>query len=94
MFPIDLFMASTPVTVRVSLDRDNIKALIKKKLDEALLAAATVVPHVNMDNNFSPSEWWFDKEKTIRHTLQTSAALTYANSVLTLTLTYEVRDKN
>lgn len=99
MFPTDstsaYIMACTPTTVYVSIDREKIKALIKEKLDAALHAAAGAFPHINKDKNYSPSEWWFDRERTIRHTLATTGDLAYddTTSVLTLTLTYEVREK-
>lgn len=89
-------MACSPKKVVVSLDRVKVKAYIKARLDAALYAAAALpVPHANRDRLFSPAEWWVDKEQTERHTLETSAGLTYddISSVLTLTLYYGVLQK-
>lgn len=72
------------------MDRKKVKALIRQKLDAALSAACSSVPHSNKDKNYSPAQWWYDKSHSVRHTLSTSASLSYSNSTLTFTLTYDI----
>lgn len=70
---------------------DRVKRLTLRRLSDRLTAAT--VQHVNRDANYTPSEWWYDTGRTVRHTLATAAAWRLDGLEATLSLTYTIETK-
>lgn len=78
-------------TARVSLKESPVRAIIAARITSALDRMAGPVPHDNHDAVWRPSRWDVDAERTIRHTMATTAAISRNGSGITLTLTYKVQ---
>lgn len=65
-----------------------VRQLTMQKLAEQL--AAATVTHTNRDGVYSPSQWWFDAERTERHGMRTSGSVSLSGSVILLKLSYEI----
>jgi hypothetical protein len=78
----------------VHLDREKMKNFLRPLFREAIKKRleSNAWSHVNKDNYLSPSEWWFDINETIRHSLQTGISAELNGNTITVNLTYEVQD--
>lgn len=56
----------------------------------ALVSLNSQPQHTNTDGIYSPAQWWYDRAHTTRRTLQTSAAVSFSDAVLSVNLTYTV----
>ncbi|MDO5451179.1 MAG: hypothetical protein Q4F30_09860 [Akkermansia sp.] len=79
-------------TARVSLKESPVRAIIAARITSALDRMAGPVPHDNHDAVWRPSRWDVDAERTIRHTMATTAEITRTRSGLALRLTYTVNN--
>lgn len=80
------------MTRYVTLKRDALKTIVKDALWKAFAAKVgnATINHTNHDAYYTPAQWWFDNDKTIRHTMSTSGSLSFSDGKFTINLEYNV----
>lgn len=81
----------------ITLDAENIKSILARKIAARIYARLQPVTHTNYSDyggsRLSPAEWDVDLNRTQRRTLDTSATIEYnGDTTITITLTYTERD--
>lgn len=73
----------------VTLNRDAVKSYIKTRLLAQLATrVASWTTHDNSDDNYSPAQWWYDTDQTIRCFMTTTMTASMSGDTITIKLTY------
>jgi hypothetical protein len=78
----------------VYINKEKLKNFLRPLFREALKKRieSNSWTHTNRDNYLSPSEWWFDVNETIRHSLQTDISAELNGNTIKVNLTYAIID--
>lgn len=77
-------------TFFITLNRDALKRMIRQAVWNAIASKVGAVNHTNHDAYFAPSEWWYDKDFSVRHHMTTSGNMHFGGGTLTVYLSYNV----
>ena len=84
--------------MRITLNRDKVKELIKAKIRSALSAAisSNSYSHTNYSGSISPAQWWVDKPvyqgAKVRHEMETSIGVRLNGDTIIVKLDYTMKD--
>lgn len=71
--------------------RTHVRTALIERL-AALVGSEAAPTHTNSDDRFTPAQWWVDEEKTIRHSMATTASIRASGLTLTVALNYNITE--